>query len=128
MARSLLKSKCFPSIFWGEAAAVYSLNRAPTKSVHGMTPYEALYKLKPNVEHLRTFGCIGHVKRLGVHLTKLADRSHVMIFIRYEPNSNAYRMYDPHTKRLCVTRDVVFEEDRQWTWTADACSEDFTVE
>jgi transposase InsO family protein len=60
MARSLLKSKGLPGQFWGEAVAtaVYLLNRAPTKSVRGMTPYEALYKVKPSVEHLRTFGCI----------------------------------------------------------------------
>ena len=43
MARSMLKSKGMPGKFWGEAVntAVYLLNRAPTKSVVGMTPYEA---------------------------------------------------------------------------------------
>ena len=42
MARSMLKSKKLPGRFWGESVttAVYLLNRAPTKSVVGMTPYE----------------------------------------------------------------------------------------
>ena len=67
MARSLLKSKGLPGQSWGEAiaTAVYLLNRAPTKSVRGMTLYEALSKVKPRVDHLRMFGCIGHVKKVG---------------------------------------------------------------
>jgi hypothetical protein len=44
MARCLLKSKNMPREFWGEAisTAVYILDRAPTKSLQGKTPYEAL--------------------------------------------------------------------------------------
>ena len=43
MARSLLKGRSMPSLFWGEAVAtaVYLLNRAPTKALDGVTPYEA---------------------------------------------------------------------------------------
>jgi IS30 family transposase len=49
MARCLLKSKGLPTEFWGEAVsiAVYLLNRAPTKSLQGKTPYEAWHKKKP---------------------------------------------------------------------------------
>jgi transposase InsO family protein len=59
MARSLLKGRSVPAEFWGEAVvtAVYLLNRAPTKSLAGRTPYEAWHGKKPTVEHLRTFGC-----------------------------------------------------------------------
>jgi transposase InsO family protein len=62
-ARSLLKAKGLPGWFWGEAVltAVYLLNRAPTKSVEGMTPFEAWYGKKPAVHHLRTFGCLVYV-------------------------------------------------------------------
>ena len=115
-----MKSKGVPGRFWGEAVvtAVYLLNRAPTKSVEGMTPYEAWCGHKPNVAHLRTFGCIAHVKPVGGHVGKLADRSTPMIMIGYESGSKAYRAYNPTTKRVCVTRDVVFEEDRSWNWDA----------
>jgi hypothetical protein len=43
MARSLLKSKDMPAVFCGEAVrmAVHILNRAPTRSLEGRTPYEA---------------------------------------------------------------------------------------
>src|ERR1041385_1846755 len=120
MARSLLKSKNMPGVFWGEAVttAVYLLNRAPTKAVIGKTPYEAIYGRKPSVSHLRTFGCVAHVKTTEPHLSKLADRSTKMVFIGYERNSGtkAYRFYDPRTKRLRVSRDVVFEEKQAWNW------------
>jgi transposase InsO family protein len=66
MARSLLKSMEVPGKFWGEAVsnAVYLLNRAPTKSITGKTPYEAYHNRKPFVDHFRIFGCMGHVKML----------------------------------------------------------------
>uniref|UniRef100_A0ACD5Y6T1 Uncharacterized protein n=1 Tax=Avena sativa TaxID=4498 RepID=A0ACD5Y6T1_AVESA len=120
MARNLLKSKNLPGRFWGEAVAtaVFLLNRAPTKSVNEKTPYEALYGVKPDVHYLRVFGCLGFVKKVGVHLPKLADRSSVMVFIGYEPNSKAFRMFDPKTQKLHVSRDVIFEEDKQWDWEA----------
>ena len=83
-----------------------------------MTPYEAWCGYKPNVSYLRTFGCIAHVKTVTRHVGKLTDRSTPMIMIGYERGSKAYRAYDPSTKRACVTRDVVFEEDRSWNWDA----------
>ena len=43
MARSMLKAKKMPAAFWGEAVsmAVFILNRTPTKSLKGTTPFEA---------------------------------------------------------------------------------------
>ena len=45
MARALLKQQGVPAKFWGEAVvtAVHLLNRSPTKSLQGKTPYEAWY-------------------------------------------------------------------------------------
>jgi hypothetical protein len=105
-----------PTYFWAEAVktAVYILNRAPTRSLDGVTPYEAWHGRKPNVRHLRTFGCTVHVKKLGPGITKLSDRSTPMIFIGYEEGSRAYRAYDPLTKKVHVTHDIIFEEGRPW--------------
>ena len=64
--------------------AVYLLNRAPTKSVVGMTPYEAWCDRKPSVDHLRTFRSIAHIKVLGAHNAKLEDRSIPTILLGYE--------------------------------------------
>jgi hypothetical protein len=117
-ARSMLKAKGLPGWFWGEAvnAAVYVLNMCQTKSVDGMTLFEAWHGRKPAVHHLRTFGCIMYVRNTMSHLKKLEDRGRKMIFIGYESGSKAYRVYDPITKRVHVTRDVVFNEQAQWVW------------
>jgi hypothetical protein len=120
MARSMMKSKGMLGRFWGEAVstAVYLLNRAPTKSVVGMTSYEAWYGRKPSVDHLRTFGCVAHVKMVAGHTSKLADRSTPMVMIGYEAGTKAYRAYNPVNKKLVVTRDVFFEEEKSWNWSS----------
>lgn len=83
MARSLLKSMNVPNSFWAEAVktAVHILNRSPTRSLKGVTPYEAWYKRTPNVSYLRTFGCVAHVKNVVPGVKKLEDRSVPMVFI-----------------------------------------------
>jgi hypothetical protein len=118
MARCLLKSKGVPGEFWGEAVstAVYLWNCAPTKSLKGRTPFEAWHKLKPKVHHLRTFRCIANVKVIGPGISKLSDRSIKMIFVGYETGTKGYRVYDPVTKKLHISRDVIFEESKGWDW------------
>jgi hypothetical protein len=61
------------------------------------------------VHHLRTFGCVVHVKVVKSNLKKLKDRSKAMIFVGYELGSATYRCYDPHTKCVHIGRDVVFD-------------------
>jgi hypothetical protein len=114
MARSMMKSKGMPGRFWGEAVSttVYLLNRAPTKSVVGMMSYEAWYVRKPSFDHLRTFGSMAHVKTVAGHTNKLADRSTPMVMIEYEAGPRTYRAYNPVNKKLVVTRDVLFEEEK----------------
>ena len=117
-ARILMKSMGVPARFWGEAVttAVYLLNRATTKSVSGMTPYEAWYGRRPNVQHLGTFGCVAHVKVTRPNTKKLNDRSVPMVFLGYEPGSAAYRVFHPPSGRAHVSRDVVFNENTSWDW------------
>ncbi|KAF0894360.1 hypothetical protein E2562_038477 [Oryza meyeriana var. granulata] len=56
-----------------------------------------------------------------------------MIFVGYEPGAKAYRCYDPASRRVVVSCDVVFDEAAQWDWSAEdgGCQVDdepFTVE
>ena len=120
-ARSMMKGMSLPSWFWGEAVntAVFTLNRAPTQSVDGKMPYEVWFDTKPPVHFLRTFYCVAHIKATGKYLAKLDDRSTPMVFVGYEPGSKAYRLYNPSTRRVVISRDVVFEEERAWDWGAE---------
>jgi hypothetical protein len=61
------------------------------------------------------FGCVARAKRVGPRITKLLDRSIPMVFIGYEAGTEGYRLYDPVAKRLHVSRDVIFEENRAWS-------------
>ena len=118
MVRSMLKEKQLPRVFWGEVVntSVYLLNRSPTKSLEGKTPYEAWSRIKPNVDHLRVFGCLAHVKTVLGNLKKIEDRSKPMVFFGYEKGRNAYRVYDPFTGKIHLTRDVIFEKGVGWNW------------
>ena len=119
-ARALLKERAMPAEYWGEAVvtAVYLLNRAPTKSLEGKTPFEAYHGRKPAVSYLKTFGCLVFVKNKHPGLKKLDDRSSPMVFIGYSEGAKAYRLLDPSTGRVHVSRDVVFDESRGWNWQA----------
>ena len=116
--RCMMKATKLPPNFWDEAVrhAIYILNRTPTKSLEDITPYEALKGKKPNLNHLRIFGCIAYAKVPSQHLTKLDDRSILMVYLGTEPGSKAYRLFDPTTKKICVSRDVKFKEDEIWNW------------
>jgi hypothetical protein len=114
-AKSMLKAKGLPGWFWDEVVntIVYVLNWCPTKSVDGMTPFEAWHGRKPAVHHLRTFRCIVYVRNVTPHLKKPEDRCHKMIFVGYESGSKVYRAYDLITKCVHVTRGVVIDEQAQ---------------
>nr|GEW95942.1 zinc finger, CCHC-type [Tanacetum cinerariifolium] len=45
-------------------------NRVPTKALKDSTPYEALKNRKPNMRHLRVFGCKAYAKVTKPHLKK----------------------------------------------------------
>ncbi|KAG6501588.1 hypothetical protein ZIOFF_041471 [Zingiber officinale] len=115
-----------PARFWGEAVrhAVYMLNRLPTKALGDRTPFEAWMERKPHLAHLRVFGCVAYVKNTTPHLKKLDDRSSPMVYLGVEEGCKAYRLFDPRHDKLQVSRDVVFQENSEWTWTAGANHEE----
>ncbi|KAL8136100.1 hypothetical protein AgCh_010629 [Apium graveolens] len=121
MARSLLKEKGMPLVFWGEAVwhAVYILNRLPTRALSKQTPYEAWKGKRPNLDHLRIFGCVGHMKTPGIHARKLDDRSKPVVYLGKEAGTKAYRVFDPVGDKVHVSRDIVFEEYKKWPWDGE---------
>jgi hypothetical protein len=121
-AKSMLKAKCLPRWFWGEAVntTVYVLSRCLMKSVDIMSSFEVWHRRKPVVHHLRTFGCIMYVPNTMPHLKKLEDHDRKMVFVGYESGSKGYRVYDPVTKCVHVTCDVVFDEQARWDWSSSS--------
>ena len=58
-ARSMLHDQSLPLYLWAEACAtaVYLQNRSPHSILGKMTPEEAFTGMRPDVEHIRIFGC-----------------------------------------------------------------------
>ena len=98
--------------FWGEAmhVASYLRNRSPAAGL-STTPYEAFTGVKPDVSHLRVFGCPVWVKVPDQHRRKLDPKGVKGIFVGYEPGTKGYRIWLPTApKRITISRDVLFDE------------------
>ncbi|CAL9005605.1 unnamed protein product, partial [Prunus brigantina] len=48
--------------------------------------------------------------------TKLDAKSFTCVLLGVSEESKAYRLYDPVAKKVVISRDVVFEEDKSWDW------------
>ena len=116
--RSMLKEKKLPLKLWAEAinTCVYVLNRSTMKSLEGVKPDEKWSGRKPNVEHFQVFGSVVHVK-ITKKLSKLEDKSSVMIFIGYELGTKVYRCLDPSNFKVFTNRDAIFEKSQYWTFS-----------
>ncbi|GAA0167054.1 hypothetical protein LIER_40302 [Lithospermum erythrorhizon] len=88
----------------------------PTLSVEGMTHQEAWSGRKRIIDHLRVWGCLAHVHVPKVGRDKLDRRSRTCIFIGINEGSKGYRLFDVLSEKVVISRDVMFEEDKQWSW------------
>jgi hypothetical protein len=79
-----------------------------------MTPKEKFTGKKPDVSHLKVFGCIAHVHVPNVKRSKLNPKAEKCIFIGYSSEQKGYRCFNPSTRKLEVSRDVVFDEMVSW--------------
>ena len=109
--RAMLHASRLPKFLWGEAIvhATYLKNRTPTRALNGKTPYEALYKCKPNLRKLPEFG-----QRVWVHDTdesKLDGRGKVGHWVGFDEVSSGHRIYFEGKRTVAVERSVRFEND-----------------
>ena len=125
MTRSIMKAMGVPNYLWGEAAryATYLINRVPTRALVDQTPYECFKEEKPNLEHLKVFGCLAYAKIEDTNLKKLDDRTRPLVHLGTEPDSKAYRFFNPKTRKIIISRDVVFNETARWNWEKNEDSE-----
>uniref|UniRef100_A0A2N9I8B6 CCHC-type domain-containing protein n=1 Tax=Fagus sylvatica TaxID=28930 RepID=A0A2N9I8B6_FAGSY len=73
-------------------------------------PWEKLFHKPPDISHLRTFGCISfpHLRPYNTH--KLQPRTTPCIFLGYPAHTKGYICQDPTTKRVYISRHVLFNE------------------
>jgi hypothetical protein len=112
ITRAMSNEKNFPNYFCAQvvATAVYIMNRTPTTIIHGMAPEEKFTGKKPDVSHLKVFGCIAYVHVPDEKKSKLDPKADKCIFIGYSSEQKGYRCFNPSTRKLQVSRDVMFDE------------------
>ncbi|KAG8475459.1 hypothetical protein CXB51_032225 [Gossypium anomalum] len=118
MAKCLLFEKNLPKTMWAEAVntAVYIQNRLPTKALAHKTPFEAWFGFKPSLGHMKVFGCLCYSQVPAVKRDKLSKRAIPGILTGYSMVKKGYRILDPLTNKIQVSRDVVFDEKACWNW------------
>ena len=111
-ARSMLHATGLPGRYWGDAVmtAVYVRNRLPTRALNGVTPYEAWRGEKPDLSHIRVWGCLAYIHVHRVKRNKLAPRARACVFVGYAPEAKGWKLYDPTAERYVIVRDVTFQE------------------
>ena len=112
-ARAMLSHSNLPNKFWAEAVATaaYLRNRTTTSAnEEQLTPFEKWYGHKPNISHLRVFGCAAYSHVPNTERRKLDKKAQRMCFIGYSKNRKGYRLIDLSTDKVVTKRDVVFNE------------------
>ncbi|MGK2912532.1 MAG: reverse transcriptase domain-containing protein [Sphingobium sp.] len=113
LARAMLIAKNLPHFLWAEAVsyAAYLRFRVSTPALTNKTPYEAWHGSKPNVSHLREFGCDVWILSEGSNRSKLDPKANKFVFVGFEEGPKAVRYYNPATRRILVSRDAYFNEN-----------------
>jgi len=112
-ARSMLIDSGLRAELWGEAinTASYLRNRSPSRGVEEkLTPEEIWSGWKPSIGHLRVFGCRAHVLIPEGDRRKMGERSWTGALVGYGAATKGWRILNPESGKVEVSRDVRFSE------------------
>jgi len=79
-----------------------------------MTHKEKFTSKKPDVSHLRVFDCIAYVHVPDEKKSKLDPKVKKCVFIGYSLKQKGYKCFNLSTRKLQVSRDVMFNEMVSW--------------
>ncbi|CAH9114096.1 unnamed protein product [Cuscuta europaea] len=113
LARTMLIAASLSANFWVDAVltATFIINRIPSPTLHGLSPFEKLFNRKPDMSVFRVFGCACFPKFTASSANKLDPRSVQCIFLGYAPEYKGYRCFDPVASRVYISRNVRFLEN-----------------
>jgi hypothetical protein len=119
MVRTMLHQISYPLELWGEAAltACYIANRLPTSVLEsGMTPFEAWHGHKPDVSHLRRWGCVAYAHIPEELRKKLDHKGKRGILVDYDNPPGTYRIYDPVPRGIISMKDWIVSKNETWNF------------
>lgn len=105
----LLAQAKMPFHFWWEAfhTAVFNINRLPTSALSNKTPFETLYKKKPDFTILHPFGSTAFPLITPYNNHKLQFHSQKCLFVGYSTSHKGFKCLSP-TGKLYLSRHVTF--------------------
>ena len=113
-ARTMMALAGLPEQYWAEAVntAAYIRNCVITRSIKKRkTPYEKWYGRKPDLSHLRVFGCMAYAYIPDVHRNgNLEKKAEKLRFVGFCLQTKGYRLPNEDTRKIVVHRDVIFNE------------------
>lgn len=109
---AMLSQAKLPPSFWGATVLYLTdiLNATPSSSVSDTTLYAVWNGTKPNLSMYRIFGCWAHVNILKKDRKNLESHSEPCIFIRFSDGYKGWKVYNPTSRTVSTTRDVIFDE------------------
>lgn len=102
-----------PLKFWDQAflAAVYLINRFPSKVIDGATPLERIFGGTVDYNSLQVFGCACWPNLRPYNSHKLEFRSKQCVNLGFSNMHKGYKCLDIGTEHIYISRDAVFDED-----------------
>ena len=82
--------------------------------MHDITPHKKFYGKKLDLSHVRIFGSIAFVHIPTEKRENLDPKSERCILMGYSLEQKGYKCFNPSTKKVRVSRDVVFDESTSW--------------
>ncbi|KAH9783217.1 hypothetical protein KPL71_009226 [Citrus sinensis] len=112
--RAILRTADLPNSFWAEAAktACYIVNRSSSTAIGLKTAMEMWTEKPADYSYLHAFGCPVYVMYNVQEKIKLDPKSRRCIFLGYADGVKGYRLWDPTTHKIIISRDVIFIEDQ----------------
>lgn len=103
-----------PTRFWGECilTAAYIIYSLHSKLIEKKTSYEIFWNQSPEYSHMRSFGCRVYFKNMNLKGDKFEEKGKTGVFLGYPTQTKGYKFYDIQVKKITVSRDVLFCEDR----------------
>ena len=111
-ARSLLLFTFFLSEFWREVVltVISLINTISSSHSWSFSPFEKLYGYVPDYSSFRVFCCTCFIFCPHAERNKLSSRSVIGVFLGYGEGKKGYHCFDAITKKLYVSRHVIFLE------------------
>ena len=104
----------YPGFLWPKVvnAANHFINISPTRTNSGIPLNQLYHKAIPKVNHLRIFWSLCYLHVPKEHISKLESKTKPYFFVGYDEQSKAYRVYEPITRKVHISRDIVFNKQK----------------